>query len=68
MLLRGGLDKLVIRPDRENDCVRIIHTPGTWTTVAAGSVSLSVGRSALPTREDSEAYDRIAQNIRPIAK
>jgi hypothetical protein len=68
MLLRGGLDKLVIRPDREHGCVRIVHTPGTWTTVAVGSVSLAVGRSALPTREDFEAYDSIAQNIRHIAK
>jgi hypothetical protein len=53
MLLRAGLNKLLISPDKRNQCVRI--TP------------LTVERKAFPTREAFEAYDRIAQHIRSIA-
>jgi len=66
-MLKGGLDKLVMSADKEHQCVRIMHTPGTWTTITVGSVSLAVGRKAFPTREDFEAYDKIAQHIRSIA-
>jgi len=68
MLLKGGLDKLVIRPDKEHQCVRIIHMPGTWTPITVGSATIAVGRKALPTLEDFEAYDRIAQHIHSIVE
>jgi len=66
MLLRGGLDKLVIRPDREHRCVRIIHMQGTWPPITIGSATIAVGRKAFPTLEDFESYDRIAHTIRSI--
>ena len=66
MLLKGGLDKLVISPDRGHQCVRIIHIPGTWTTIKIGSDSMTIGRKPLPTQEDFAAYDRIAHHIHSI--
>lgn len=66
MLLQGGLDKLVIGFDRGRQSIRIIHMPGTWTTIKIGSDSMTVGRKQLPTPEDFAAYNRIAQHIRSI--
>jgi len=68
MLLKGGLDKLVIRPDRGRRCVRIVHMLGTWPPITIGSATIAVGRKAFPTLEDFEAYDRIANTIGSIVK
>jgi len=66
MLLKGGLDRLVIVPDKKHQLVKIIHMPGTWTTITVGSVSTVIGRKALPTPEDFEAYDKMAHHVRSI--
>lgn len=68
MLLRGGLDRLVIIPSRERRSVRIVHTPGTWPPITIGQASIPVGREAFPSLEDFEAYDRIAQHIRDVVE
>jgi hypothetical protein len=67
LLLNNGLDKLVIRPDREHQCVRIIHMPGQWSDIAIGSVKIKVGREVLPDSEAFKAYNRIAEDIRSIS-
>ena len=67
LLLRGGLDKLEVKPDKKYQCVRIVHMPGIWTVNRVGPV-LTMGRKAFPTLEDFEAYDRIAQQIRSIVE
>jgi hypothetical protein len=65
-LLNSGLDKLVIRPDREHQCVRIIHMPGQWNDITIGSAKIKVGREVLPDPKALKAYNRIAEDIRSI--
>ena len=69
MLLKEGLHRLFIKPEKEHQCVRI--TPPTGP-VAAYDFDFDLhpsilGRKAFPTREAFEVYDRIAQHIRSIA-
>jgi len=71
MLLKEGLDKLEVKPDKKNQCVRITPIVKTPTRVSIGGIpvkgGLTVGRKEFPTPGDFEAYDRIAQHIRSIA-
>lgn len=66
MLLRGGLDRLVIIPSRERHCVRIVHMPGTWAPIKIGTTVIPVGREVFPTLGDFDAYDRIAWHVREV--
>jgi hypothetical protein len=66
MLLKEGLHSLKIRPDKRNQCVKIIPKPTGWTYTGLLSTP-ALGREAFPTREAFEAYDRIAQHIRSSA-
>jgi hypothetical protein len=71
MLLKNRLDQLPtieITADKANKCVRITRTPPIpkWTYGPTGREAashLTVGRE-FPTREEFEAYDRIAHHIR----
>jgi hypothetical protein len=75
MMLKDGLDQLPVievRADKANKCVRITKTPvikwGTGPLKRGGpTVLLAVGRK-FPTREEFEAYDRIAHHIRSMRK
>ena len=76
MLLKEGLDKLEVKPDKKNQCVRITPIVKAPTRVSVGigglpsipvKGGLTVGRKEFPTTGDFEAYDRIAEHIRSIA-
>ncbi len=75
MLLKNGLDQLPtleVTADKANKCVRITKTPvPRWSTGprkrGGPTVLLAVDRK-FPTREEFEAYDRIAHHIRSIRK
>ena len=75
MLLKNGLDQLPtieVTADKANKCVRITRTPPIpkWTYGPTGREAaslLTVGRE-FPTREEFEAYDRIAHHVRSMRK
>jgi len=75
LLLKNGLDQLPtveVTVDKANKCVRITKTPvPKWSTGPRNrggpTVLLAVGRK-FPTREEFEAYDRIAHHIRSMRK
>ena len=70
MLLKEGVDKLEVKPDKKHNCVRISPIV-TATRVSIGGIpvkgGLTVGRKEFPTPGAFETYDRIAQHIRSIA-
>ena len=68
MLLKEGLHRLLIKPEKEHQCVRITPPTGPATfSIDFGRHPSIIGREALPTREAFEIYDKIAQHIRSIA-
>lgn len=68
MLLKEGLHRLLIKPEKEHQCVRITPPTGEETvSFDFGRHPSVIGRMAFQTRETFEAYDRIAQHIRSIA-
>ena len=75
LLLENGLDQLPtveVATDKANKCVRITKTPTPrWSTGprerGGPTVLLAVERK-FPTREEFEAYDRIAHHIRSMRK
>jgi len=77
MLLKEGLDKVVVRPDKKHQCVMITHPPkiprqvsvsiGGLPSIPVRGGGLTAGRKEFPTLEEFDAYDRIAKHIRSIA-
>jgi hypothetical protein len=69
MLLKEGIYRLWISPEKKQQCVRItpMTRPETVTRFDFGHHPVIVGRKAFPTREAFEVYDKIAQHIRSIA-
>jgi hypothetical protein len=68
MLLKEGIHRLLIKPEKEHQCVRI--TPPTGAEALSfdfGRHPSIIGRKAFPTREAFEVYDKIAHHIRSIA-
>jgi len=69
MLLKEGLHRLLIKPEKEHQCVRITPPTGleTFSFDFDSQHPAILGRKAFPTREAFEIYDKIAQHIRSIA-
>lgn len=68
MLLKEGLHRLLIKPEKEHQCVRITPPTGPETfSFDFGHHAAILGRKAFPTREAFEIYDKIAHHIRSIA-
>ena len=69
MLLKEKVQKLLIKPEIEHQCVRITPPTGPETfSFDFGSHPTILGRKMFPTHEAFEIYDRIALHIRSIAK
>jgi hypothetical protein len=67
-LLKEGVHRLVIKPEKEHQCVRITPPTGSKTlSFDFGRHPEIFGRKNFPTREAFEIYDKIAQHIRNIA-
>jgi len=68
MLLKERVHRLLIKPEKEHQCVRITPPTGSETFSFNFGLHPSIfGRKAFPTREAFEVYDKIAQHIRSIA-
>jgi hypothetical protein len=68
MLLKEGVHRLLIKPEKEHQCVRITPPTGQETfSFDFGLHPAILGRKAFPTREVFEVYDKIAEHIRNIA-
>jgi hypothetical protein len=69
MLLKEKIQRLLIKPEKEHQCVRITPPTGGETfSFDFGRHPAILGRKAFPTREAFDIYDRIAHHIRSIAK
>jgi hypothetical protein len=67
MLLKEKIQKLLIKPEKEHQCVRITPPTGGETfSFDFGRHPAILGRKAFPTREAFDIYDRIAHHIRNI--
>jgi hypothetical protein len=69
MLLKVKIERLLIKPEKEHQCVRITPPTGPETlSFDFGLHPAIFGRKMFPTREAFDIYDRIAFHIRNIAK
>ncbi len=68
MLLKEGLHSLLVKTEKEHQCVRITPPTGSRELYDFdfGPHPLILGRKAFPTLETFEIYDKIAQHIHSI--